>query len=34
MVQAVVARNPWGISKYNGSLSSKDPIWTNYAILN
>jgi hypothetical protein len=33
IVQAVMARNPWGSVGYNGSLSSKDTIWTNSTIL-
>lgn len=28
-----MGRNPWGSVGYNGSLSSKDSIWTNSAIL-
>ena len=28
-----MGRNPWGSVGYNGSLSSKDAIWTNSAIL-
>ena len=31
--KAVMGRNPWGSVGYNGSLSSKDAIWTNSAIL-
>ena len=27
LVQAIMARNPWGTVGYNGSLSSNDPVW-------
>ena len=33
ITQAVMGRNPWGTASYNGSLSSKDTIWANSAIL-
>jgi len=29
-----MVRNPWGIVKYNGTLSSNDYIWNDQTILN
>jgi hypothetical protein len=29
-----MVRNPWGIVKYNGTLSSSDYIWNDQTILN